>query len=282
MTCKSSFLTIFFWHHRLPIPSHQINLCVFLLWDWTIIKNALIITTKVPTYFVDQTQANCQLGSTTVTTTTILTPNIVLFFSQVSIAVLPMLSSCPGDDGDAVVLSPLKLSRAVDCSHFRQILQSPPSQVWAAGDSYCLIFQAGLSVSFLLGLDCRRFILPHISGRSVSLLPLRCGLQANLTAPYFRQVCQLSLVHCSWSFLVQFTRCDILITILWEMWVLTSPVLESWSSFHPLRNPGHGTKKELTMCCTLSTHTHGGLDERGGQRSHAANPQHSLNNNKFR
>ena len=29
-------------------------------------------------------------------------------------------------------------------------------------------------------------------------------------------------------------------------------------------------------CCTLSTHTHGALDERGGQRSHAANPQHSL------
>ena len=34
-------------------------------------------------------------------------------------------------------------------------------------------------------------------------------------------------------------------------------------------------------CCTLSTHTDGVLDERGGQRSHAASPQHSLslNNN---
>ena len=71
------------------------------------------------------------------------------------------------------------------------------------------------------------------------------------------------------------------------MWVFTSPVLEScsfvspvaesWSSFHPLRNPGHGTKKELP-CVALSahTHTHGVLDERGGQRSHAASPQHSL------
>ena len=55
--------------------------------------------------------------------------------------------------------------------------------------SGCRLFslQADSSVSSLLGLGCRRFILPHISGRSVSLFPLRCGLQANLTAPYFRQ-----------------------------------------------------------------------------------------------
>ena len=45
---------------------------------------------------------------------------------------------------------------------------------------------------------------------------------------------------------------------------------------HPFWNPGHGTNKETTMCCTLSTYTHGVLDERGGQRSHAASPQHSL------
>ena len=101
-----------------------------------------------------------------------------------------MLSSCRGDDGDEVVLSLLKLSRAVGCSHFRQILQSRSSQTWAAGGSYCPIFQAGLSVSFLSGVGCRRFILPHISGRPVSLFPLRCGLQAVHTAPYFRQVCQ--------------------------------------------------------------------------------------------
>ena len=198
------------------------------------------------------------------------------FFPQVSIAVLPMLSSCPGDDGDEVVLSPIKLSRAVGCFHFRHILQSPPSQVWTAGGSYCPIFQAGLSVSFLSGVGCRRILLPHTSGRSLSLFPLRLGLQANLTVPYFRQVCQLSLVHSSWGVVVHFTRCDILITTLCEMWVFTSPVAKSWSSFHPLRYPGHGTKKELTMCCTLSTHTHGVLDERGGQRSHAANPKHSL------
>ena len=90
------------------------------------------------------------------------------FFSQVSIAVLPMLSPRRGDDGDEEVLSLLKLSRAVGCSHFRQILQSPPSQVWAAGGSYCPIFQAGLSVSFLSGVGCRRILLPHTSGRFVN------------------------------------------------------------------------------------------------------------------
>ena len=65
--------------------------------------------------------------------------------------------------------------------------------------SGCRLFslQADSSVFSLLGLGCRQFILPHISGRSVSLFPLRCGLLANLTAPYFRQVCQLSLVHSS-------------------------------------------------------------------------------------
>ena len=91
----------------------------------------------------------------------------------------------------------LYFPRAVDCSHFRQILQSPPSTVWAAGDSYCPIFQAGLSVSFLSGLGCRQILLPHISGRFVNLLLLKHELQANLTAPYFRQICQLSLVHSS-------------------------------------------------------------------------------------
>ena len=212
-------------------------------------------TTKLSTYFVEQTQATCQLGSTTVTTTKILTPNIVFFFPQVSIAVLPMLSSCPGDDGDEVVLSPIKFSRAVGCFHFRHILQSPPSQVWTAGGSYCPIFQAGLSVSFLSGVGCRRILLPHTSGRSLSLFPLRLGLQANLTAPYFRQVCQLSLVHSSWGVVVHFTRCDILITTLCEMRVFTSPVAKSWSSFHPLRYPGHGTKKELP-CVALSARTH--------------------------
>ena len=97
--------------------------------------------------------------------------------------------------------------------------------------SGCMLFslQADSSVSSLLGLGCRRFILPHISGRSVSLFPLRFELQANLTAPYFRQVCQLSLVHSSRGVVVHFTSCDILITILCEMWVFTSPVLESWS-----------------------------------------------------
>ena len=36
------------------------------------------------------------------------------------------------------------------------------------------------------------------------------------------------------------------------------------------------------VALSAHTHTHGVLDERGGQRRHATNPQHSLNNNKFR
>ena len=98
-----------------------------------------------------------------------------LFFSQMSIAALPMLSSCPA-------MMAMKWS-----SLFFFLLVS----------SGCRLFslQADSSVFSLLDLGCRQFILPHISGRSVSLFPLRCGLQADLTAPYFRQVCQLSLVH---------------------------------------------------------------------------------------
>ena len=39
-------------------------------------------------------------------------------------------------------------------------------------------------------------------------------------------------------------------------------------------------RKKERKCCSLSTHTHGVLDERGGQRSHAANPPAlSFNNN---
>ena len=117
----------------------------------------------------------CQLGSTTVTITKILKPNIVFFFSQVSIAVLPMLSSCRGDDGDEVVLSLLLYPRKLGlyavltsgrffsllplrfglqaihtAPYFRQVCQSRSSQVWAAGESYCPILQAGTLHEVLL------------------------------------------------------------------------------------------------------------------------------------
>ena len=36
------------------------------------------------------------------------------------------------------------------------------------------------------------------------------------------------------------------------------------------------TVASSTVCCTLSTYTHSVLNERGGQWSHAASPQHSL------
>ena len=119
------------------------------------------------------------------------------------------------------------------------------------------------------GLGCRRFLLPHISGRSVSLLTLRLRLPENRIAPYFRQVCQLSLVsfhslwgvviYCtrcgilviyfnfarSWSFISVFFLCEILVITLCEMWLSISPVTQSWS----------GHEKGNSMCCTLSALT---------------------------
>ena len=41
------------------------------------------------------------------------------------------------------------------------------------------------------------------------------------------------------------------------------------------------TPHRAGVALSAHTHTHGVLDERGGQRNHAASPQHSLNNNKF-
>ena len=145
------------------------------------IKNALIITTKVPIYFVDQTQATCQLGSTTVTTTKVLTPNIVSLFFFFFFKCLSLFLRC------CLLVAAMMAMKWSSLFFFLLV------------SSGCRLFslQADSSVSSLLGLGCRRFILPHISGRSVSLFPLRLGLQANLTAPYFRQVCQLSLVHSS-------------------------------------------------------------------------------------
>ena len=247
MTCKSSFLTIFFWHLRLPISKHQIN---------TSINQRLRVclkNNKIINLLCRANTSNLSAGLNNSHYNKNFDTKHCLFFS----------TSVYRCSSDVVFLSrrwwrrsgPIKFSRAVGCFHFRHILQSPPSQVWTAGGSYCPIFQAGLSVSFLSGVGCRRILLPHTSGRSLSLFPLRLGLQANLTAPYFRQVCQLSLVHSSWGVVVHFTRCDILITTLCEMRVFTSPVAKSWSSFHPLRYPGHGTKKELP-CVALSARTH--------------------------
>ena len=145
------------------------------------IKNALVIT-KVPTYFVDQTQTTCQLGSTIVTTTTTTTTTTKID-TNVSISFfhkyLSLFFRC-------CLLVPAMMAMKWFSLFFFLLVSSG-----------CRLFslQADSSVSSLLGLDCRRFILPHISGRSLSLFPLRCGLQADLTAPYFRQVCQLFPVH---------------------------------------------------------------------------------------
>ena len=160
--------------------------------------------------------------------------------------------------------------------------------------SGCRLFSlhADSSVSSLLGLDCRRFILPHISGRSVSLFPprvwaagvsycpiLQAGLSTVTGALFMRCCCSIHPLwypdhHSLWDVGIYFThsgilvirstRCEILVIHFTRYGILvTAP------------------KRKLTMYCTLSKYTHGVLDERGGQRSHAANPQHSLNNNKF-
>ena len=106
--------------------------------------------------------------------------------------------------------------------------------------SGCRLFslQADSSVSSLLGLGCRRFILPHISSRSVSLFPLVCGLQANHTAPYFRQVCQLFPGHSSWGVVVQFTRSEILVIRFTrcEILVIISPVTAPKRNYHVLHS----------------------------------------------
>ena len=53
MTCKSSFLTIFFWYLRLPISRHQINTSINQKAKG--VRFFFFKPDKVPTYFVDQT-----------------------------------------------------------------------------------------------------------------------------------------------------------------------------------------------------------------------------------
>ena len=125
----------------------------------------------MPTYFVDQTQATCQLGSTTVTTTKILKPNIVFFFHKC----LSLFFRC------CLLVAAMMAMKWSSLFFFLLV------------SSGCRLFslQADSSVSSLLGLGCRRFILPHISGRSVSLFPLRLWAAGESYCPIL-QVCQLS------------------------------------------------------------------------------------------
>ena len=145
--------------------------------DITMIKNGLIKTTKVSTYLVHQTQTTCQLGSTTVTTTT-KNHKMSLFFSQVCIAVRPMLLF--------FCFFFVLMMLAIEWSSLFVFL----FLISGCSCSHCPTFQVDPSVPSLSGVGCRLFLMPHTSGMSAYLLPLRCGLQAVLNAPYFRYVCQ--------------------------------------------------------------------------------------------
>ena len=165
MTCKSSFLTIFFWHLRLPISKHQIN---------TSINQGLRVclkNNKSINLLCRANTSNLSAGLNNSHYKKNFDTKHCLFFHKC----LSLFFRC-------CLLVPAMMAMKWSSLFFFFLLVS----------SGCRLFslQADSSVSFLLGLGCRRFILPHISGRSVSLFPLRLGLQANLTAPYFRQVCQ--------------------------------------------------------------------------------------------